>query len=58
MDPAIRCRTQAEEYHRLVSITDRSRGHDSYQPDPQLEMIANQTDKYLAIIKREAAQKR
>lgn len=56
---ASRCRTQSEECHRLMLLAES--GAEAtiltslYR---SWKMIANQTDRYVAIMKREAAQKR
>jgi hypothetical protein len=59
MDPADRCRTQANECHRLMLLAQSG-------PEATIltsltrswNMIANQTDRYVAILRRDAAQKR
>lgn len=58
MDRADRCRTQADECHRLLLLSHSG-------PEATIltslmrswKMIANQTDRYVAIMKKEAAQK-
>jgi hypothetical protein len=59
MDHADRCRTQAEECHRLMLLSQS--GAEATILTSLMrswKMIANQTDRYVAIIRREAAQRR
>jgi hypothetical protein len=59
MDPAIRCRIQAEECNRLMLLSQSGAEATILTSlTRSWNMIANQTDRYIAIIKREAAQKR
>jgi hypothetical protein len=59
MDAAIRCRTQAEECHRLMLLSQSGAEATILTSlTRSWNMIANQTDRYVAIKKREAAQKR
>ena len=59
MDHADRCRTQADECHRLMLL---SQSGDEATILTSLtrswKMIANQTDRYVAIMRRKAAQRR
>jgi hypothetical protein len=59
MDPADRCRTQAEECHRLM-LQAQSGAEATILTSlwRSWKMIANQTDRYVAIVRKEAAQKR
>jgi hypothetical protein len=58
MVPALRCRIQAEECHRLML-----QSHSGAEATILVsltrswKMIANQTDRYVAIAKKEAAHK-
>ena len=59
MAPAERCRTQAEECHRLMLLAQS--GAEATILTSLMrswKMIANQTDRYVAIMRREAAQRR
>jgi hypothetical protein len=59
MDLADRCRTQADECHRLMLLSQS--GAEATVLTSLMrswKMIANQTDRYLAIMKKDAAQKR
>jgi hypothetical protein len=59
MDPATRCRIQAEECNRLMLLSQSGAEATILTSlTRSWNMIANQTDRYIAIIKREAAQKR
>jgi hypothetical protein len=59
MDRADRCRTQAEECHRLMLLS-KSGAEATILTSltRSWKMIANQTDRYIAIKKKEAAQKK
>jgi hypothetical protein len=59
MDPADRCRTQANECHRLMLLA-KSGAEATILTSltRSWNMIANQTDRYVAILRRDAAQKR
>jgi hypothetical protein len=58
MDAAIRCRTQAEECHRLMLLSQSGAEATILTSlTRSWNMIANQTDRYVAIMKREAAHK-
>jgi hypothetical protein len=59
MDHADRCRTQADECHRLMLLSQS--GAEATVLTSLMrswKMIANQTDRYIAILKKDAAQKR
>jgi len=59
MDRADRCRAQADECHRLMLLAQS--GAEATILTSLMrswKMIANQTDRYLAIMKKEAAQRR
>jgi hypothetical protein len=58
MDRADRCRTQADECHRLLLLA-RSGAEATILTSlmRSWKMIANQTDRYVAIMKKEAAQR-
>ena len=59
MDRADRCRAQADECHRLMLLAQS--GAEATILTSLMrswKMIANQTDRYVAIMKKEAAQKR
>jgi hypothetical protein len=59
MDRADRCRTQADECHRLMLLAQS--GAEATILTSLMrswKMIANQTDRYVAIMKKEAAQRR
>jgi hypothetical protein len=59
MDRADRCRTQAEECHRLMLLSQSGAEATILTSlTRSWKMIANQTDRYIAIKKKEAAQKR
>jgi hypothetical protein len=55
---ASRCRTQAEECHRLMLLA-KSGAEATILTSlwRSWKMIANQTDRYVAIMKRDAAQR-
>ena len=59
MDRADRCRTQAQECHRLMLLA-RSGAEATILTSltRSWRMIANQTDRYTAIMRKEAAQRR
>jgi hypothetical protein len=59
MDRADRCRTQADECHRLLLLA-RSGAEATILTSlmRSWKMIANQTDRYVAIMKKDAAQRR
>jgi hypothetical protein len=59
MDGADRCRTQADECHRLLLLAQS--GAEATILTSLMrswKMIANQTDRYVAILKKDAAQRR
>jgi len=59
MDHADRCRTQADECHRLLLLAQS--GAEATILTSLMrswKMIANQTDRYIAIMKKDAAQRR
>lgn len=59
INEASRCRTQAEECHRLMLVAQS--GAEATILTSLMrswKMIANQTDRYVAIMKKDAAQKR
>jgi hypothetical protein len=59
INEASRCRTQAEECHRLMLVAES--GAEATILTSLMrswKMIANQTDRYVAIMKKDAAQKR
>jgi hypothetical protein len=59
MDHADRCRTQADECHRLLLLAQS--GAEATILTSLMrswKMIANQTDRYVAIMKKDAAQRR
>jgi hypothetical protein len=59
MDRADRCRTQADECHRLLLLAQS--GAEATILTSLIrswKMIANQTDRYVAIMKKDAAQRR
>jgi hypothetical protein len=59
MDHADRCRTQADECHRLLLLAQS--GAEATILTSLMrswKMIANQTDRYVAILKKDAAQRR
>jgi hypothetical protein len=59
MDRADRCRAQADECHRLMLLAQS--GAEATILTSLMrswKMIANQTDRYVAIMKKEAAQRR
>jgi hypothetical protein len=59
IDEASRCRTQAEEYHRLMLVAESGAEATILTSlTRSWKMIANQTDRYVAIMKKEAALKR
>ena len=59
MDRADRCRAQADECHRLM-LQSQSGAEATILTslNRSWKMIANQIDRYVAIMKKEAAQKR
>ena len=59
MDRADRCRAQADECHRLMLLA-QSGAQATILTSlmRSWKMIANQTDRYVAIMKKEAAQRR
>jgi len=59
MDHADRCRTQAAECHRLMLLSQSGAEATILTSlTRSWNMLANQTDRYIAIMKKEAAQKR
>ena len=59
INEASRCRTQAEECHRLLLVAQS--GAEATILTSLMrswKMIANQTDRYVAIMKKDAAQRR
>ena len=59
MAPADRCRTQADECHRLMLLAQSGAEATILTSlTRSWNMIANQTDRYVAIMKLEAARKR
>ena len=59
LDPADRCRTQANECHRLMLLAQSGAEATILTSlTRSWKMIANQTDRYVAILRRDAAQKR
>jgi hypothetical protein len=59
MDNADRCRTQADECHRLLLLaTSGAEATILTSLMRSWKMIANQTDRYVAIMKKDAAQRR
>jgi hypothetical protein len=59
MDKADRCRTQADECHRLMLLSESGAEATILTSLARSwKMIANQTDRYVAIMRREAAQRR
>jgi hypothetical protein len=59
MDHADRCRTQADKCHRLLLLAQS--GAEATILTSLMrswKMIANQTDRYVAIMKKDAAQRR
>jgi hypothetical protein len=59
MDNAERCRTQAEKCRRLLLLSESGAEATILTSlSRSWDMIANQTDRYVAIMKREAAQKK
>jgi hypothetical protein len=59
MDHADRCRTQADECHRLMLLSQSGAEATILTSlTRSWKMIANQTDRYIAIMKKDAAQKR
>lgn len=58
MDHADRCRTQADECHRLMLLSQSGAEATILTSlTRSWKMIANQTDRYVAIMKKEAARK-
>ena len=56
---ASRCRTHAEEWHRLMLLAESgAQATILTSLARSWKMIANQTDRYVAIMKKDAAQKR
>jgi hypothetical protein len=56
---ASRCRTHAEEYYRLLLLAESlAEATILTSLARSWKMIANQTDRYVAIMKKDAAQKR
>ena len=59
MDHADRCRIQAEECHRLMLLSQSGAEATILTSlTRSWKMIANQTDRYVAIMKKDAVQKR
>ena len=59
MDHADRCRAQAEECHRLMLLAQSGAEATILTSlTRSWKMIANQTDRYIVIMRKEAAQKR
>ena len=59
INQASRCRTQAEECHRLMLLAQSGAEATILTSlTRSWKMIANQTDRYVAIMKKDAAQKR
>jgi hypothetical protein len=59
MDHADRCRTQADECNRLMLLSQSGAEATILTSlTRSWKMIANQTDRYVAIMRKEAAQKR
>jgi hypothetical protein len=59
MDHADRCRTQADECHRLMLLAQSGAEATILTSlTRSWRMIANQTDRYAAILRKEAAQRR
>ena len=59
MDAADRCRIQADECHRLMLLAQSGAEATILTSlTRSWKMIANQTDRYIAIMRKEAAQKR
>jgi hypothetical protein len=59
INEASRCRTQAEECHRLMLLSQSGAEATILTSlTRSWKMIANQTDRYVAIMKKDAAQKR
>ena len=59
MDHADRCRTQADECHRLMLLSQSGAEATILTSlTRSWKMIANQTDRYVAIMRKEAARKR
>ena len=59
MAPADRCRTQADECHRLMLLAQSGAEATILTSlTRSWKMIANQTDRYVAIMRRDAAQRR
>ena len=59
MDGADRCRTQADECHRLMLLAPSGAEATILTSlTRSWKMLANQTDRYVAIVRKEAAQKR
>jgi len=58
MDHADRCRTQADECHRLMLLSQSGAEATILTSlERSWKMIANQTDRYIAIKRKEAARK-
>jgi hypothetical protein len=59
INEASRCRTQAEECHRLTLLAQSGAEATILTSlTRSWKMIANQTDRYVAIMKKDAAQRR
>ena len=59
MAPADECRTQADECHRLMLLAQSGAEATILTSlTRSWKMIANQTDRYVAIMRKEAAQRR
>ena len=59
MAPADRCRTQADECHRLMLLAQSGAEATILTSlTRSWKMIANQTDRYVAIMRKDAAQRR
>jgi hypothetical protein len=59
INEASRCRTQAEECHRLMLVAESGAEATILTSLMRIwKMIANQTDRYVAIMKKDAEQKR
>lgn len=59
MAPAERCRTQADECHRLMLLAQSGAEATILTSlTRSWKMIANQTDRYVAIMRKDAAQRR
>jgi len=59
MDRADRCRAQADECHRLMLLSQSGAEATILTSLARSwKMIANQTDRYVAILRKEAAQRK